>query len=110
MLFVDRNYRKKGHGKRLMEHWERDMKAQGYDMLLTSTQVDGEAQPMELFLIKNMQDYLEDCGCDFLKNRENVLPFSSESTLIYPPCLLKISRVRYSPIPTPSTPEACLPR
>lgn len=44
MLFADRGYRKKGYGKRLMEHWERDMKAQGYDMLLTSTQVDEEAQ------------------------------------------------------------------
>lgn len=83
MLFVDCDYRKKGYGKRLMEHWERDMKAQGYDLLLTSTQVDEEAQhfyrklgykdcggfvidipkyaqPMELFLIKNMQDHLED--------------------------------------------------
>lgn len=104
MLFVDRDYRKKGYGKRLMEHWERDMKAQGYDMLLTSTQVDGEAQHFYRKL------GYKDCGYDFLKNKENVLPFSSEFTLIYPPCLLKISRVRYSPIPTPSTPEACLPR
>ena len=27
-----------------MEHWENDMKLQGYGMLLTSTQVDEEAQ------------------------------------------------------------------
>lgn len=75
MLFVDGNCRGKGFGKILMQHWEADMKAQGYGMLLTSTQVDeeaqhfyrkigykdcggfvidipGYAQPMELFLIK----------------------------------------------------------
>ena len=28
----------------LMEHWERDMKKQGYGMLLTSTQADEQAQ------------------------------------------------------------------
>ena len=27
-----------------MEHWEKDMKAQGYGMLLTSTRVDEKAQ------------------------------------------------------------------
>ena len=71
MLFVDWNY----YGKKLMEYWESDMKSQGYGMLLTSTQVDEEAQhfyrklgykdcggfvvdipkyeqPMEMFLIK----------------------------------------------------------
>ncbi len=77
MLFIDWKYRGKGCGKKLMEHWEADMKAQGYDMLLTSTQVDEEAQhfyrklgykdcggfvidipgheqPMELFLVKGI--------------------------------------------------------
>ncbi|MBQ0163174.1 MAG: hypothetical protein KBS84_08480 [Treponema sp.] len=60
-----------------MEHWEADMKSQGYRMLLVSTQVDEEAQnfyrklgykdcggftidipgyeqPMELFLSKGI--------------------------------------------------------
>lgn len=60
-----------------MEHWENDMKSQGYGMLFTSTQVDEEArhfyrksgykdcgglvidvpefkQSMELFLIKGL--------------------------------------------------------
>lgn len=77
MLFVERDYRKKGYGKRLMEHWENDMKSQGYGLLMTSTQVDEEAQhfyrklgykdcggfvidipgyeqPMEMFLIKKI--------------------------------------------------------
>lgn len=30
--------------RRLMEHWENDMRARGFGMLLTSTQVDEEAQ------------------------------------------------------------------
>ena len=78
MLFVEWNYQKKGYGKKLMEHWEMDMKSQGYGMLLTSTQVNENAQnfyrkigykdcggfvidipkyeqPMELFLIKEMK-------------------------------------------------------
>ena len=78
LLFVDRDYRGKGCGKKLMEHWENDMRSQGYGMLLVSTQVDEEAQhfyrklgykdcggfvtdipgyeqPMELFLIKGIK-------------------------------------------------------
>ncbi|MBO5716222.1 MAG: GNAT family N-acetyltransferase [Clostridia bacterium] len=77
LLFVDWEYQKRGYGKKLMEHWEADMKNQGYAMLLTSTQVDEDAQhfyrklgyrdcggfvvdipeysqPMELFLIKRI--------------------------------------------------------
>ena len=75
MLFVDKNYRGKGFGRKLVEFWEADMKKQGFGMLLTSTQVDENAQhfyrklgykdcgglvidipryaqPMELFMIK----------------------------------------------------------
>lgn len=77
MLYIDEGSRNKGYGKILMEYWEKDMKELGYDMLLTSTQVDEEAQhfyrklgykdcggllidiprhaqPMELFLIKRI--------------------------------------------------------
>ena len=77
MLYVDLSYRGKGCGKKLMEHWESDMRSQGYGMLLTSTRADEEAQhfyrklgyrdcggfvidipkyeqPMELFLIKGI--------------------------------------------------------
>ena len=75
MLFVDWKSQKKGYGRKLMEHWEEDMKSKGFDMLLTSTQVDEEAQhfyrklgykdcgslvlnvsgheqPMEMFMVK----------------------------------------------------------
>lgn len=75
LLFIEWDHQKAGYGKMLMEHWEADMKSKGYGMLLTSTQVDEEAQhfyrklgykdcggfvidipkheqPMELFLVK----------------------------------------------------------
>ena len=77
LLFVAWDHQRKGYGRKLMEHWEVDMKSQGYGMLLTSTQVDEEAQhfyrrlgykdcggfvidipgyeqPMELFLVKGI--------------------------------------------------------
>ena len=44
LLFVDWKYQGKGYGKKLMAHWEKDMKTKGYGMLLTSTQVDEKAQ------------------------------------------------------------------
>nr|MCR4847166.1 GNAT family N-acetyltransferase [Eubacterium sp.] len=44
MLFIEYSYRSKGYGRQMMEHWEQDMKAQGYGMLMTSTQVDEDAQ------------------------------------------------------------------
>lgn len=77
MVFVDWEYQRKGYGRKLIEYWEHDMKVQGYQMLLTSTQVDEEAQhvyrklgykdcggfvidipefaqPMEMFFIKSI--------------------------------------------------------
>jgi GNAT superfamily N-acetyltransferase len=75
LIYIDSYFQGKGYGKMLIQHWEEDMKSQGYGMLLTSTQVDetsqhfyrklgykdcggliidilGYEQPMELFLIK----------------------------------------------------------
>jgi len=77
MLFVDPEYQQKGYGKKLMKCWEEDMKQLGYGMIMTSTQVDEEAQhfyrklgyqdaggllinipkyeqPMEMFFIKEI--------------------------------------------------------
>ncbi len=77
MLFIDWNCQKRGYGRQLLEHWEKDMKSQGYDFILTSTRVDESAQhfyrklgykdcggllidipnyeqPMEMFLIKRI--------------------------------------------------------
>ena len=44
MLLIAADHRGKGLGRRLMEHWEGEMRSQGYGMLMTSTQVDEEAQ------------------------------------------------------------------
>ena len=44
MLFVDWDAQKQGYGRQLMEHWENDMRKQGYGMIMTSTQVDENAQ------------------------------------------------------------------
>lgn len=44
MLFVDCRYQRRGYGKVLMQFWEKDMKRAGYGMVMTSTQVDEEAQ------------------------------------------------------------------
>ena len=44
MLYIDARYQRKGYGKKLMAHWEEEMKAQGYERFLTSTQADEEAQ------------------------------------------------------------------
>ena len=44
MLVIDQEFRGKSYGTQLMEHWEKDMKKQGYGMLFTSTQVDETAQ------------------------------------------------------------------
>ena len=43
-LYVEEGHRMRGYGRRLMERWEKDMERQGFDMLMTSTQVDEEAQ------------------------------------------------------------------
>ena len=42
--FENKVQRKQGYGQQLLAHWEQDMKSQGYDMVLTSTQVDETAQ------------------------------------------------------------------
>ena len=77
MLYIDSESQGKGYGRKLMEFWEKDMKSMGYGMLMTSTQVDenaqhfyrklgyqdsggliinipGYEQPMEMFLVKKI--------------------------------------------------------
>ena len=77
LIYIKKECQGKGFGKLLIEYWENDMKSQGYGMLLTSTQVDEEAQhfyrklgykdcggfvidvpgyeqPMEMFMIKGI--------------------------------------------------------
>ncbi len=44
LLHIDDEFRGQGFGMQLMERWERDMKSDGYGMVMTSTQVDEQAQ------------------------------------------------------------------
>lgn len=44
LLFVDARYHRKGYGKALLSFWEEDMRRAGYGMVMTSTQVDEDAQ------------------------------------------------------------------
>ena len=44
MLYVHPSVQRKGYGARLMKYWEKDMKEQGYGMIMTSTQTDETAQ------------------------------------------------------------------
>lgn len=44
LLFVEPEHQRQGHGRRLMEWWEADVRAQGWSMTLTSTRADEEAQ------------------------------------------------------------------
>lgn len=77
LLFIEEQHRMGGFGRALMEFWEQDMRSRGYGMVLTSTQVDEDAQhfyrklgykdcggltmdvpgyeqPMELFMVKQL--------------------------------------------------------
>ena len=39
-------YRNRGYAKQMIAHWEKEMKAKGYQMVLLSTQADESAQHM----------------------------------------------------------------
>ena len=43
-LFIREDLQRKGYGRSLMRYWEREMKAAGYDLVMTSTQADESAQ------------------------------------------------------------------
>ena len=44
LIYFDEAYRGKGFGKQAMRHWENEMKGLGYKMVMTSTNVDENAQ------------------------------------------------------------------
>ena len=83
LLFVKDGYQRKGFGRRLTAHWEKELRARGYDLAMTSTQSDeaaqhfwrrlgyrdcggltlpfpGHEQPMELILGKALGDIPSD--------------------------------------------------
>ncbi len=44
LLYVRPEQQRKGYGRFLMQHWEKDMKAKGYTLVMTSTQENEEAK------------------------------------------------------------------
>ena len=79
LLFVEEHWQRKGFGQRLTAHWEKDVRARGYALVMTSTQSDeaaphfwrrlgyrdcggltlpfpGHEQPMELILGKKLEE------------------------------------------------------
>ena len=44
LLYVKDEEHGKGYGRALMTHWEAEMKSQGYDLIMVSTQADESAQ------------------------------------------------------------------
>ena len=44
LLFVQKEYRGQGWGKRLLRRWEEEMKQQGFSVLLTSSQAREQSQ------------------------------------------------------------------
>jgi len=77
LIYIIESYRRKGFGKRSILHWEKEMRMLGYTAIMTSTQVNEDAQnfyrklgfkdagclvldipeheqPMEMFLIKSL--------------------------------------------------------
>ena len=87
LLFVLEEFRNRGLGKILMEHWEREMSASGYGSVLISTRSDEDAQhfyrklgykycgnltlrgePQELFLDKRIINCVELTASNFNVN------------------------------------------
>ncbi len=67
MLYVKEDCRRKGYGKKLMAHWESEMKLSGYNILLVSTQADESAQHFYRAL------GYKDCGSLILPNENSEL-------------------------------------
>jgi len=44
LIYLDEAYQGKGFGKQAILHWENEMRELGYKMVMTSTQVDEDAQ------------------------------------------------------------------
>ena len=44
LMYLEEAYRHKGYGTKAMAHWEDEMRAAGYKMIMISTQVDENAQ------------------------------------------------------------------
>ena len=62
LLYIDKNFRRKGLGSKLVRCWEKRMKEKGYKMVMTSTISNEQAQ-----FFYRKQGY-KDTGCLLLEN------------------------------------------
>lgn len=44
LIYIEESYQGKSFGKQAMLHWENEMRSLGYEMVMTSTQVNEQAQ------------------------------------------------------------------
>ena len=44
LIYIEETHQGKGYGKQAMQYWENEMLGYGYKMVMTSTQVDEQAQ------------------------------------------------------------------
>lgn len=44
MIWMEDPYRGRGLGRHVVQHWENEMKQKGFDIVMTSTQSDEQAQ------------------------------------------------------------------
>jgi GNAT superfamily N-acetyltransferase len=44
LIMVEKDARRQGIGRELMRYWEQEMKAKGHELVMTTTEVDNEAQ------------------------------------------------------------------
>ena len=70
MLFLDEDYRGKGHGAKLVAFWEKEMKAAGHAIVMTSTLSSEQAQ----FFYRKLG--YTDSGCLLLENEALEIVFS----------------------------------
>ncbi len=62
LIFIEQKRQNMGFGRKLLEHWERDMIARGFDLVLTSTRSDEQAQ----YFYRKLG--YSDCGALLLEN------------------------------------------
>jgi len=44
LIYLDESKRRKGFGRQAMQYWENEMREFGYDVVMTSTRIDEDAQ------------------------------------------------------------------
>jgi ribosomal protein S18 acetylase RimI-like enzyme len=72
MLYIDKDYRNKGIGKELVGFWESEMKYKSYDLVMTSTLSNEQAQQFYRKI------GYKDCGSLLLENEPLEIIFTKK--------------------------------